>query len=444
MGRPQSEAWKYFTKHPPREGEKLQRAQCALCGFETAGGTGTRLGLHLAEQCLKVPLEVKEYFQEKYAAKRQGEGGASSAGASSPTSKRQKISSADMPTAPIQSSGFLNIDRTIARFFYGGDISFSLVESIPFFNMMKDLRPGYTGPSRKDLATTLLDSVYEEETEAFRKKISEATFVSILCNGWDQSLARSFATFTVRTPTETLFHSAVEYNALAVTPDLLVSEISKVIEDLGPQNVAAVVITYTRSTREVMTRLAPHYHSISFLGCTESFTRALATDFINLPWVSSIVRFAHGVGALCQRDETIASHRDPSLTNTASVDTSAEGVASVCDLVSWILPQKQVVQAIVQNRPEVAADEGLHSSILDDGSWERMRVLVDVLKPLKEILDAFDQQSGCFRPVSQVYARYYALELVWEYRSAQIPDLAIFLQKWWRQGLFHPIMLQVT
>ncbi|CAJ0964642.1 unnamed protein product, partial [Ranitomeya imitator] len=57
------------------------------------------------------------------------------------------------------------IDEKIAQFIYATNSSFRLTENPHFINMVQSLRPGYSPPSRADVAGKLLDQVYDREME---------------------------------------------------------------------------------------------------------------------------------------------------------------------------------------------------------------------------------------------------------------------------------------
>ena len=61
------------------------------------------------------------------------------------------------------------IDLTVAKFLYGCNISFNVVESNAFPNLIHRLRPSYKLPSHKELAGSLLDSVHTEIEESVKK-----------------------------------------------------------------------------------------------------------------------------------------------------------------------------------------------------------------------------------------------------------------------------------
>jgi hypothetical protein len=75
------------------------------------------------------------------------------------------------------------LDRDVARMVYATNSPFRLVENRHFINLVKDLRPGYQPPSRKDIGGKYLDVIYTEEREKARKNL-EGELVCLALDGW--------------------------------------------------------------------------------------------------------------------------------------------------------------------------------------------------------------------------------------------------------------------
>lgn len=73
----------------------------------------------------------------------------------------------------------------LAKFFFGCNIPFAVVESDAFKNFIKFIRPAYVEslPSRKLLSTTLLDEVYDASIDNIRLSL-ETTESVLLMDGW--------------------------------------------------------------------------------------------------------------------------------------------------------------------------------------------------------------------------------------------------------------------
>ena len=63
------------------------------------------------------------------------------------------------------------MDLSVAKFFYACNISFNVVESDAFRNLIHILRPSYKPPSRKELAGNLLDSVHSQMEELVKESL---------------------------------------------------------------------------------------------------------------------------------------------------------------------------------------------------------------------------------------------------------------------------------
>ncbi|XP_073493817.1 uncharacterized protein [Phyllobates terribilis] len=75
------------------------------------------------------------------------------------------------------------IDEKIAQFIYAMNSSFRLTENPHFINMVQSLRPGYSPPSRADVAGKLLDQVYDREMEQCATAL-EGKIVNLSIDGW--------------------------------------------------------------------------------------------------------------------------------------------------------------------------------------------------------------------------------------------------------------------
>ncbi|XP_060545330.1 uncharacterized protein LOC132711136 [Pantherophis guttatus] len=75
------------------------------------------------------------------------------------------------------------IDEKIAQFVYATNSSFHLTENPHFINMVQSLRPGYSPPSRADVAGKLLDKVYDREMEQCATAL-EGRIVNLSIDGW--------------------------------------------------------------------------------------------------------------------------------------------------------------------------------------------------------------------------------------------------------------------
>lgn len=75
------------------------------------------------------------------------------------------------------------IDKQIAKAIFATNSSFRCIENLEVKKAIQLLRPGYTPPSRKTVATSLLDEIYEEEKEKYFSSLSGQS-VNMSIDGW--------------------------------------------------------------------------------------------------------------------------------------------------------------------------------------------------------------------------------------------------------------------
>lgn len=84
-----------------------------------------------------------------------------------PTNTTSNSTTIANTSTPSSSSNFTKkdkdqLDNAVAKFVYGCNIPFSVIESNHFKSLLRQLRPTYYSPSVDDLATTLLDRIYAD------------------------------------------------------------------------------------------------------------------------------------------------------------------------------------------------------------------------------------------------------------------------------------------
>lgn len=75
----------------------------------------------------------------------------------------------------------------VAKYFFSSNTAFRQIESPAFINMLNSLRPGYKPPTRKVLASTLLDKVHDEVEESLQtqlKSMSDTVGITLCQDGW--------------------------------------------------------------------------------------------------------------------------------------------------------------------------------------------------------------------------------------------------------------------
>ncbi|XP_073431295.1 uncharacterized protein [Dendrobates tinctorius] len=219
-GRKRDPVWEYFNEAPSPIGKAGMRAKCKRCNkemqglvarmrqhhekcgdeddqrntSEQAGSSGQFMdsGNYPPPRSPSSCSTVSELSIQDSASLAAAEAAASSSSDThshvSPSPKRKK-----KPLPPgttidrfvIRTSRLEKelIAEKIAQFIYATNSFFRLTENPHFINMVQSLRPGYSPPSRADVAGKLLDQVYDREMEQCATAL-EGKIVNLSIDGW--------------------------------------------------------------------------------------------------------------------------------------------------------------------------------------------------------------------------------------------------------------------
>lgn len=75
------------------------------------------------------------------------------------------------------------LDKAVARYFYSCNVPFNHANRYYFKQMIEELRPGYSAPSRQDLSTTLLDNISSDVKEEAKREL-QGKSVTLIQDGW--------------------------------------------------------------------------------------------------------------------------------------------------------------------------------------------------------------------------------------------------------------------
>ncbi|XP_065641917.1 uncharacterized protein LOC136073741 [Hydra vulgaris] len=95
-------------------------------------------------------------------------------------------------------------DEQIARMIFATNSSFQLVEHPEFQKLMLMLRPGYSGPTRKDVADKLLTIVFDKEKGNVKNALN-GEIVNIALDGWSNVHKEPIICVTVTTETSDVY-----------------------------------------------------------------------------------------------------------------------------------------------------------------------------------------------------------------------------------------------
>jgi len=150
-GRPQNEIWTYFTQGD-RDLEGHASATCNYCQHKYTRGNVVILQGHIANHCMEAPISLVRKYQESLEE------------SNTPRGKKRKgtrdqvyLDEYHDSNKPLPQGRVDRIDRALIKFFVCCGVSFRVVESPFFIDMLKELNSAYNLPSRDVLTNRILE-----------------------------------------------------------------------------------------------------------------------------------------------------------------------------------------------------------------------------------------------------------------------------------------------
>lgn len=205
------------------------------------------------------------------------------------------------PEKPSTSTDSDSIDMDLAEFFFGCNISFNVIDSDLFRRFINNLNPSYKIPTRKKLATKLLEKVHTKIIEKL-KYVVPINGV-LLIDGWKNSSANTKnVVCTIQTQDgKSIFLHSWDFSELRETGDELVrvtDEAVAMAKDRFNINIYAVVSDNASSMMK-MGRLVEVWHTT----CHSHSGNLLLKSLVD-------VKFAESINKLLREFKTPLAERE--------------------------------------------------------------------------------------------------------------------------------------
>ncbi|CAB5359941.1 unnamed protein product [Rhizophagus irregularis] len=252
-GQPISKIWEWIIKGDPVPNSKgYYSATCSFCEFHWTTAKVAKLKRHLAYDCNKIDSETKINVLMMLTSSNEDSEDDSTTTSTTKSSKKQKSSDTrsqtciddhyeNFPTPLVKED---QINKALANMFVCCNLPFSLIEHPFFIEFIKILRTTYNLPSRWVLTETLIIQEVSRITLKVNRIIEEENNLTIAFDGWTNSTGQSIYDYCLITEErkEYLWCSKNYSDISHHTGAFLGNEIIKIVDDIGPEKVAADAI----------------------------------------------------------------------------------------------------------------------------------------------------------------------------------------------------------
>lgn len=191
-------------------------------------------------------------------------------------------------TSPDQKQA---IDAAVARFFYACAIPFNVADHPLFRAMVATLRPGYSAPSRKDIAGKHLDEVHGEVMNQTKDTL-HGKRVTLIQDGWSDIHNNPVIANVVHTGSSTHYVSSIETGSNTKSADYCTTVAVDAMEAIEKEYECSVVamVTDNEPKMDAMKRKLKEIDpKLITVGCSSHHLNLLGADCTNNTIAKNVV-----------------------------------------------------------------------------------------------------------------------------------------------------------
>eukprot|EP01018_Ginkgo_biloba_P010454 Gb_26948 [translate_table: standard] len=187
-----------------------------------------------------------------------------------------------------------DIDNRVARCIYSCGISFNVVRSPYWQDMVRAINDGpkgYKTPSFEKVRTTLLTkekSLVEQNIEPIRASL-QTIGVSIVSDGWTDVRNMPLINVIVVCPNCSMFLNAVDCNGELKDGTFIANILIDAIERVGPSNVVQVITDNASVCKAVGLLVEARYENIFWTPCVVHSLNLILKKISKIEWIKKII-----------------------------------------------------------------------------------------------------------------------------------------------------------
>jgi len=299
-GRPTSKIWEWFIKgdHVPNS-KGYYEATCSFCEYSWTTAKVAKLKKHLAYECNKVDSDTKISILMMLTSQYEDSDDDTATTSTSKSNKKRKTNNKSQTHIDDHYENFPTslgkedqINKALAKMFVCCNLPFALIEHPFFVEFIKNLRATYNLPSRWILSETLIIQEVSRINLKVSKIINEENDLTISFDGWTNSTGQSIYDYCLITEErdEYLWCSKNYSDIPHHTGVFLGNEIIKIVDDIGPEKLAAVVSDNAPDARVARRILCEKYPYILNIRCIAHCINLITKDLCKHEFVVDTIR----------------------------------------------------------------------------------------------------------------------------------------------------------
>ncbi|XP_047984670.1 uncharacterized protein LOC125239056 [Leguminivora glycinivorella] len=377
--KPKSPVYSYFTENTINNKKSYT---CNFCSVVYNYRNATKFAVHIIK-CKKSPQDVKDSFKKND----KNSSTLCEAQVLSDSDHSRAYTSQDTTNvrpALMDKDEQMNIHKAVARAMYVTGTPFSQFEHPLWKEAFHMMNPLYGMPSRKRLATSLLDEEYSDVQSEIVSKINQASIIHLAIDGWSNLRKESILNVILYAP-KPYFYKFIETKEQRHTAEYLCEEVTNIIEEFHPSKFVAVVTDNAANMVRFGKLLHDKYEQTLWTGCLAHTLHLFVGDSLKVMKIRRIFAFTVRVIKTITRSHILGAEfrrlaEEKSVNSSLQLPVKTRWGSYLACLQSFI-KSKIVVQNMVINESTTSLRQ-YKNKILNEDTWTELRNLERFLDPI--------------------------------------------------------------
>lgn len=298
-----------------------------------------------------------------------------------------------------------NADECFARAVYASGTPLTLPSNVYWQRFFNILRPAYNPPTAHALSTHLLDEEFERVQTTVKQTINKADCISVISKGW--SNVQGVINYFVTTP-QPVYYKSTDTSEHRHTGSFIAEELKKVIEEVGPGKVFALVTDRAANMEEAWANVEQTYPHIVTIGCAAHSFNLLFKYIMTLRSMDTLYQIVTQI-IKCVKGNQVAStiyiSRQKEMNKSVELKLYGNAKGSgVVDMFERLLEARESLQEVALSQ-SAQIERELQRILLDNVFWERLCSGLSVLKPVAKAIAKIEDDDAILSDVVGLFAQ---------------------------------------
>lgn len=312
------------------------------------------------------------------------------------------------------------LDELVANFLFRCSLSFRVVDSVAFKELMSQMRPSYKPPSSRLVATKLLKNTYDAKMRELRNALENAAFYSISLDGWTNVSHHYLVNFMIKIQGKPAYYlKSVDGSKSRHDARFYFGIVQETLLELGVEKCVSVLTDNENVMQSLADLIEAKYPHILCTGCSAHGLNLFIKNLVKIDSVKDIFQKSMFLARFVNDKNRLRITYEEEIRSIFKITSS---MSFLCDTRFYtfythgksVLDNRSGLRCLVEEHETLlnSFDSTLTAEfkeiVNDRIFWKNLKFIIDdVLFPARKAIGLFEAEEASVEIVYETYHRLY-------------------------------------